>query len=192
VFAEPDTEVDKHNLITKVSRRKNTYGAWPNYFYALGELFEAEEAKFYAIAQDDIVLCKETYRYIQNLSFPDDLGCFSLFCPKMYSGTKTWTRVGAGSQLWMAQLLIYPRHVINSIITNSSVWRFEGNAGIDNRIGAWAQENKKGVYFHSPSLVEHVGKTSTLWPKAKLEGERAAHNFVGEDFDALKLIHPLA
>lgn len=151
-------------------------------------MFEAEEAKFYAIAQDDIIICKETYKYIESLSFPEDTGCISLFCPKMYNSPGRWRRIDDGAKLWMAQLLIYPRGVINSIITNQSIWRIEGDAGIDNRIGIWAQENKKGVYFHSPSLVEHIGKTSTLWPKSKIEGERAAYNFVGEDFDVLSLL----
>jgi hypothetical protein len=54
-------------------------------------------------------------------------------------------------------------------------------------LAEWAQRQQLPVYYHAPSLAQHIGETSTVWPGAGNSGLRRASTFVGEDFDALEL-----
>ena len=63
----------------------------------------------------------------------------------------------------------------------------EGKKNVDSMLGLWAQNNQLAVYFHTPSLAQHIGQTSVVWPRATAGGRRQASDFVGETFDALTL-----
>ena len=54
------------------------------------------------------------------------------------------------------------------------------------------------AYYHSPSLGQHIGHSSTLWANQNNPlgldelpalGDRSASDFVGESFDAMQLLH---
>jgi hypothetical protein len=59
----------------------------------------------------------------------------------------------------------------------------EGKADIDVLIGEWAENLGLKVWYPLPSLVQHIGNTSTIWTGASLSGLRQSPNFAG-DLDA--------
>ena len=186
IFAEPESPLPNSSIL---SRRKNQYGAWANWFYGLKELYETYDQPLYGMWQDDVVICRNTAAYIESLcEWPSDVCCFSLFTPQMYVGSAKWNRINEGSRLWMAQCLFFPKGVVKEILDSYEVWRFSGKHGIDNRVGLFAKYTNRAVYFHSPSLCQHIGETSTIWPNIGVDNDRSASNFVGEDFDALSFI----
>ena len=50
---------------------------------------------------------------------------------------------------------------------------------IDTVIGWWARRRRVPFWFPTPSLVQHIGETSTLWAGCDASGPRAASLFVG-------------
>jgi hypothetical protein len=59
---------------------------------------------------------------------------------------------------------------------------------IDVVVGQWAERNQLSAWSFFPSLCQHVGHTSTIWPETEDEVKRQAISFVGEAFDALRLM----
>jgi hypothetical protein len=67
----------------------------------------------------------------------------------------------------------------------TSVTDCVGNTIKDAVIGRWAEKNNLPVYFHTPSLAEHIGRISTLTDDDSTpENGRMSMDFPGEDFDA--------
>jgi len=162
--------------------------AWKNWFYALKQLRKDYDQPYYGIVQDDIILCKNVDQYLY-YNTPSGADCFSIFCPTDYRGLSRWNRQDHyGAKLWMAQTFFFTADATDSILSSEEVWRVPGDRAIDNRVGLWAKYNDRSVYYHTPSLVQHVGYTSTLWPGEQIKYNRAASDFVGEDFDALRLL----
>jgi hypothetical protein len=71
----------------------------------------------------------------------------------------------------------------------TSVTDCVGNTIKDAVIGQWAEKLKLPVYFHTPSLAEHIGVSSTLTDDDSTpENGRMSKDFVGEDFDAAQWV----
>lgn len=187
LFADKGSIISREAQFIKITHRESIFGAWKNWFYALKELREAYDQEYYGIAQDDILLSKNINQYLY-YNTPREADCFSIFCPSIYVGLSRWNRQDhMGSKLWMAQTFFFTKAAVDSLLTSQEVWRISGDRHIDNRVGLWAKYNDRSVYYHTPSLGQHVGYASTLW-EDKIEGGRAASDFVGEDFDTLKLL----
>ena len=77
-----------------------------------------------------------------------------------------------------------------------SIGTIHDNTSKDCLMGQWAETMGLPVYYHSPSLTEHIGVESTLlWSRLHIEQWRNgdeysegdyphSKDFVGEDFDA--------
>ena len=51
-------------------------------------------------------------------------------------------------------------------------------------IGQWAGRNNFPIFYHTPSLAEHIGHSSTLVDDLpSVENARKSLDFVGEDTD---------
>jgi hypothetical protein len=51
---------------------------------------------------------------------------------------------------------------------------------IDDVIGEWAERNLVPIWYPTPSLVQHIGETSTVWPGVPAAGFRRADFFAGD------------
>ena len=56
----------------------------------------------------------------------------------------------------------------------------DGLANIDLVIGAWAVRRGIAVWHTTPSLVQHIGESSTIWPSDRADGPRRADRFAGD------------
>ena len=59
-------------------------------------------------------------------------------------------------------------------------WSNDGCANIDVVIGEWAARQGLKVFFPTPSLAQHIGDVSTLWPQGRAKGYRKADRFAGD------------
>lgn len=179
IFAEPD--VDKIETNNKWISRERQYGCWDNWIFSLRDLYKSgPESEFYCIFQDDIVFCKNIESYLGTIELPK---IFSIFKPRVYSKNEgVWSKQDRGGSLWMAQTLFIHRSIIPSLLTDRTIWKLSGNKQIDNRVGMWAKKIGQQVYYHCPSLCQHIGEKSTIWNDANLDNYRSADDFVGEEF----------
>jgi hypothetical protein len=44
----------------------------------------------------------------------------------------------------------------------------------------WTAAHRVDAWFPTPSLAQHVGDSSTLWPTARTQGSRRADRFAGD------------
>lgn len=179
IFAEPN--VDKIKTNNKWISREREYGCWTNWIYSLQFLFVSEPGSdYYCIFQDDIVFCKNIESYLGTIELPK---IFSIFKPNIYlKNEDIWSKQDRGGMLWMAQTFFIHSSLVPSLLRDKKCWKLPGNKQIDNRIGVWAKEKGQQVYYHCPSLCQHIGETSTIW-NSDLSNYRSADDFVGEDFN---------
>ena len=190
LFIDSGAEVPHRYSHLPVTLRAPGLGAWPNYYLGLAELMMREPAAdAYLMVQDDSIFYdrEDLSAYLQSALWPDEpVGAVSLYCPQIYTQPEPgWHRRG---DVWVygALAFVFPRDSAKRFIADLTVlehrWsqRNEGRAQIDLTIGQWAQRNALPIYYPTPSLVQHIGDTSTLWARARALGARKADRFAGD------------
>jgi Glycosyl transferase family 2 len=195
LFVDGDVEVPRRHARLPVTRHETRLGAWPSYYLALVELLMRQpQADAYLMVQDDVVFYdREDLRgYLEQALWgvvPGSRrlpGAVSLFSPTgcrrsapgWHAETPPWT--------WGAQVFIFPPESLKRLAADPIVLahRFQpGNAGlvdIPGVIGEWAHRCRLPIYCPSPSLAQHIGETSTIWPGARIAGWRRADWFGAE------------
>jgi predicted O-methyltransferase YrrM len=201
LFAEPGCELPIESDQIKITRRADTLGEWPNWLLGLAELYQrGPRADAYMMVQDDTVFCRGVREFLEAELWPDDrVGMVSVYCPEPHAQSgRGWKPVAAGAGLVGALTCIFPNAAARALLGHPGIvdHRLRGGrhglVDTDGIIGRWAQQAAMPVYHYSPSLAQHIGDTSTVWPGAPNAGPRRSSNFVGEDFDARELIVPHA
>ena len=115
----------------------------------------------------------------------------SPYCPAPYVRRNSgWHEVAAGENLIGAVTYVFPNAAARLLLADARVVNHrqrgaaDGLKDIDSVVGRWAGEGRLPVFYHTPSLAQHIGCTSVIWPRATNDGLRRAADFVGEDFDA--------
>ena len=142
------------------------------------------------------MFCRGLKSFLEQALWPEgNVGVVSVYCPQPYARrTGGFHRVDAGWEMAGAVACIFPNRAARSLLTHLPSLDHrrngpdDGMRHVDSLIGRWAKDAVLTVYYHSPSLVQHIGTTSTVWPGATNWGLRHSHNFVGEDFDAMTLV----
>jgi len=164
-------------------------GAWPNYVLALTELMvRRPQADAYLILQDDALLIShpKLREYLESSFWPGDHpGIVSLYC----GGEDARTEAGWHEQpppwFWGALAFVFPAEIARRFLVDPDVLAHRlrgpegGLAGIDVLVGRFAKTHAIPVHSPTPSLVQHIGHVSTLWPTARAGGARRARNFAG-------------
>jgi hypothetical protein len=186
LFVDGDVQapgLDGHSI----TRRRPRVGAWPNYFLAFAELLMRHPAAdAYLMLQDDAVLAARPIRsYLERVLWPGrEPGIVSLFCPSEYTQRRAGWHEFRGAWFWGAQAFAYSRQAAVRFLSNEFVIRHRwsprtgGLANIDWLIGEWAVQERIPVYYPTPSLVQHIGRTSAIWNAAPLSGSRLADRVV--------------
>jgi hypothetical protein len=184
----PVEVADRHRDLPR-SVREPGVGAWPSYYLALIELLMREpDADAYLVVQDDVLLYdRENLReYLGPTLWPGDRpGIVSLYCSSAYTREASgWHRYEERWR-WGALAFVFPRELAKRFVADSQVvghrWseEYEGRAQIDIVIGQWALREEEPVYFPTPSLAQHIGEASSLWPRGRALGFRRADRFLG-------------
>lgn len=189
IFMDTPVDLATRHSHHRVSLRTEPLGAWPSYYVMLVELLMREpDADAYFVVQDDVILYdrEDLREYVEGIRWPADMGVVSLYCSSVYTQEDSGWYPFQGSWVWGAQALVFPRESVKRIVTDAEVLEHRwvgkrgGRANIDTLIGKWAVRNGLHVYFPTPSLAQHIGETSTLWPMARVAGRRRADRFPGD------------
>ena len=165
-------------------------GAWPNFYLALIELLMREpDADAYLVVEDDVLYYdrQNLREYLEGSLWPGaSPGLVSLYCPARY------TRQGAGwhcrEAMWTTGALafVFPAALARRFVTDAQVFEHRwkgpagGLAGVSVAIGSWAFRTGVPIHYPSPSLAQHIGDRSTVWPANRAEGNRRADRFLGD------------
>jgi hypothetical protein len=190
LFIDSSAPVPERFSHLPVTLRTPALGAWPNYYLGLAELMMREPAAdAYFMVQDDSIFYdrEDLSAYLDAALWPDEpVGAVSLYCPKIYTQPESGWHRRAEPWVYGALAFVFPRESAKRFIADLTViehrWsqRNEGRAQIDLVIGDWAQRSELPIYYPTPSLVQHIGDTSTLWPRARALGARKADRFAGD------------
>jgi len=168
--------------------RDEAIGAWPNYYLALAELLmRRPDADAFLIVQDDVLFYdhENLRKYLESALWPGQ-GIASLYCSSVYTRPKPGWSTHEGLWVWGAQAFVFPRELAKQFIVDQAVFghrwdpRTSGLKNIDVVIGRWALDHGHEIWYPTPSLVQHIGETSTLSPNARALGPRRANRFVGD------------
>jgi hypothetical protein len=125
--------------------------------------------------------------YLERILWPGpEPGIVSLFCSRSYTQPTRGWHLFDGSWVWCALAFIFSNETAKRFLADRSVVEHrcapgqDGLTKIDILIGAWAHERRVPIYFPTPSLVQHIGQVSTLWPVARAVGLRCADQFAGD------------
>ena len=172
--------------------------AWQHWKRAL-ELALQTPADCLLMVQDDVIACRGLRRYLEE-EMPGDsrLAWASCWCPQKYGDRAQngggWFRLDRGPNTCGAVCMAMPRTtavaLLRSPMIQSYTWTGPrlGRRGtpeqldkccIDGKCGAWAEQHDLRVYYHFPSLVDHIGVVSSLGSPDNPPARTAA-NFVGE------------
>jgi hypothetical protein len=144
------------------------------------------------MVQDDSIFAKGTRQYLETALWPDPhVGVASLYCPSHYSEqsgpdapSRGFRAIDFGWSSWGALAYAFPNHAARQLLTSAAVLEHRlrgpdhGLRNIDSVVGAWASAGAFRYCVHVPSLVQHVGETSTIYPDATASGKRVASDFV--------------
>ena len=170
--------------------REEKLGAWPNYYLALAELLmRAPYADAYMIVQDDVVLFdRENLReYMEQMLWPGrSTAMVSLYCCEVDSRPESGWHRRRRSWPSGAHVFVFPPQLAKAFVMDPSVFahRWEPDPVwarcVGDLIDNWARDRRLDVWFPTPSLAQHIGHASTLWPGARAVGSRRADRFAGD------------
>ena len=165
-------------------------GAWPNHYLALLELsLRHPDADAFLLLQDDALIYdgENVREYLEQALWPGGrLPIVSLYCPAPYTAKRYGWHRYRRSWVWGAQALVFPRATLHAYLRDRFIcqhrWRGRtaGLKQIDVLLGWWARRRGTPFWYPTPSLVQHIGETSTLWPDCPLAGPRTASLVIGK------------
>lgn len=189
LFVDEGTDLADHQLCLPVTYRQDKAGAWSNFYLALQELLMRQpDADAYLLVQDDAVFYdgENLREYLESSLWPDEnIAVVSLYCPEPYTRRHFgWQRSG-GKWVWGALALVFPNEAARRFVVDHDVFnhRWSGrrkHAQIDVVVGDWALRHDRDVWYPVPSLVQHIGQTSTIWHEGRASGKRRADRFLGD------------
>ena len=193
IFAEPRTPISRLASQHALVWRTAPSGAWPNWYLALAELYQREPlADAFLMFQDDALLCRGLRPYLEQMLWPHErLAYVSLYNPLAEPGSDPrWDAMSAGTLLPGAVALVFPNYAARLLLADSQVLLHRrsgptnGLKGTDAVVSAWAKRRNLPELIHAPSLVQHIGDTTTVSPAGQDRQRRESGSFVGAEFDA--------
>jgi hypothetical protein len=171
--------------------RDERVGAWPNYYLALAELvLKHPRADVYMVVQDDALLYsrERLTPYLEAIFWPGRTTCLvSLYCSDADTADEPGWHPSAGAVKSGPVALAFPCELAKAFLTDRNVfahrWQSDELAAtsIGDVISDWAEDRGIPVWLPTPSLVQHVGETSTIWRSARAKGKRQARFFAGDE-----------
>jgi hypothetical protein len=188
LFIDGGTDLADSQAQLPVTYREEKVGAWSNFYLAVLELLMRQpDADAYLLVQDDALFYdrQNVREYLESCLWPDgDAAAVSLYCPQPYTRRQPGWYALDGRWVWGAQAFVFSNSAARHLATDRQVFEHRWSGGradthVDVEIGNWARRQDKSVYYPVPSLVQHIGQTSTLWPAGQTTGKRRANWFLG-------------
>jgi hypothetical protein len=178
--------------VTRIERGTSV-GGWSNFVLAAQEMVHRDpDAQAYLMLQDDALLARFSglRPYLDRVMHSiGPAAIASLYCCEIDTMSRRgWHRstlpMQRGAQGFSIGGDAMRRFVADPITRPwEGPWHHQGarpleQRGIDGNIGRWAQQRHVPLWLPTPSLIWHLGETSTLWPGAAMLGIRRAGDFL--------------
>lgn len=191
VYGEPGLETAERAVI-----RPHQYGCWVNWVCALFDMYQTGVgSEMFVIFEDDIQMCRNVRAYLDEL-LPSlgRFGTVSLYTPshmKKHAGGLNCVHDESdmGGRVWGTQGIVFTEESLGLFLSHRETVAYRRESlGVENKnrdsaIGMWAKSSGKKVYYHTPSLMQHVGVASSVGHEF-----HESDDFVGVGFDALDLL----
>lgn len=184
LYAEPGVELPESDRDLFISQRSVRLGAFPNWYLSLTEMVLRDpKVEAYLICQDDVLFSQNTRDYLERRLWPaPEVGVVSIYCPSHYQQMQTpeFVREDRGWKSWGALAYIFSNPSARLLLSDAAVLNHrgfgpaEGLQHIDAVVGLWCERQELPYFVHSPSLAQHIGDTSTIYPTASVVGHRKA------------------
>lgn len=157
-------------------------GAWATWLKALGKSLARRPAPdALLLCQDDAAFCRGLRDYLERTLWPNPQAALcSPYCPAVYRGPQRgWHREDRGWQLIGAVCWAIPRAAAEAMF--EALRRQKAEKHVDARVGRWAEQTRRSVWYHTPSLVQHIADANSTLGYAAQPDLRQAADFIGED-----------
>jgi len=172
--------------------RSSGVGAYGNWLLTTWEIYiRKPQARFYAVFQDDLVMCRGVREYLEQCEWPArvyrNLFTFSTNENKVFGKPQGWHR---SDQLGKGAVALVFTHegVVDLLKQEHTVNKPQlpkGNKNIDGAVQrAMVVGAKYTEQVHQPSLVQHTGIEGTLGNPRHPQ----ARTFPGEQYNVLGMI----
>ena len=193
LFADRTVPIARRSAHLAVTLRDDRVGAWPNFYLGLIELLMRDpDADAYMMVEDDVLYYdrQDLRAYLEAVLWPGAEPCLvSLYCSAAYTRPEAGWYRHEGKWTMGALAFVFPAALAKRFVADARVLEHRWNgpagglAGVSGAVGSWAFRRGVPVYFPSPSLAQHIGDRSTIWPSSQARGRRRADQFLA-DLDA--------
>ena len=190
LFVDGDVEISERWADCPVTRRQPSVGAWPNALLAMSELsVRHPHADAYMLIQDDAYFydAANVRVYLEGVLWPGGTpGIVSLYSTDANSEVAPGWHVDPYRWLCGALAFVFPRDVLKQILLDDRIHEYRrsdprgGTTDVDLLLGEWARVERVPVWYPQPSLVQHIGNTTTIWTGTPNGGLRRARWFAGD------------
>lgn len=190
LFVDAAAEIPGHLQPFEKTWRSQRVGAWPNFYLGISELVQAHpDADAYLMLQDDAYLydAENLREYLEQVLWPGtEPGLVSLFSTDANRAIAPGWSTDPYPWWCGAQAFIFPAEIARRFLLDERIHAYRwtapsgGKTHIDSLIGEWAAAERIRVWHPMPSLVQHVGNTSTLWNGTGNWAARHAPYFAGD------------
>ena len=167
-------------------------GAIGSWLLTLWQLWLTDsQADYYAIFQDDVVLCRNVCEYLEKRIGLIQTGYLNLYTDVANDNLLgTYNKPSKDFQGWYqsdqtgrgAVALVFPRLAVPAVLSWKKWLYLDTTASIDGMVSTALRMAYFTEYVHNPSLVQHVGNPSLLnHPFTQ------SPCFLGEEYDALQI-----
>lgn len=172
-----------------------TRGQFWAYYHALAALVDVHPvANAYLVAEDDVVFCRGTRRYLDETLWPEPpekIGFCSLYRPggPRAVGQRGWFQSRTRRGECCCQAWVYPAATARMLLNDLRNECRPGVIGGDYIVSRWMAIKGLSVWFHGPSLAEHIAPArNSVVGNTRKTRVRTSRDFPGEDFNALSLL----
>jgi hypothetical protein len=190
LFIDGPVRIADRHASMPTTYRSERVGAWPNYYLALAELMLRQpRADAFVVVQDDAFFYhhESLPRYLQDVLWPSRDPCLvSLYsCEEDQARRNGWhpnRRLAVSGPV----ALVFPAEIAKAFLTDFAVferrWHPDEKAAtsLGDLITTWGNRQGIATWFPTPSLVRHIGDTSTLWTGLRASGAQRAGRFADD------------
>lgn len=167
LFAEPGSIIPPEFAHWPRTVHGRRLGNIPNFFVSLAALFLGQpDADAYGLFEDDFETARGLRAWCDEQFWPVGSGLVSLYTCQAHQDLEPGWHVRAlGTFRTFGGLaFVFRRDVLQAFLGDGRVLETRRRGlihGIDQVVGEWAARRGIGVAYHTPSLVAHIGHSST-------------------------------
>ncbi len=167
LFAEPGADIPAPWVHLPATRHPQRQGQLRNFVHAAQTLLDRYPgADCYAVFEDDVSAARGLRRWCDGQFWPGGHGVVSLYTSRVVCDDRPgWQALNLGRyRTFGALAFVFRRDALRALLADADVRAHidRGHPGADAVVGEWALKCGAGIAYHSPSLIQHEGATSSL------------------------------